>query len=195
MNAKILNMKNKQYYKDIVENYREIEKSNILLNRNNIILKDINDIDLLVDDAFNHMGLNKVIHYGVLKKEIIKKIKSSISNYPNNGWKLNKNKYELAIRVDTFLHLVNNKKCLSKNDVKLFIKELPNIVTNFDSVEYTKNEKNEGLRFTKKINKKTYISFLLTSEKKNRLLAKSIALKYKDTKKRNISPKTNDTIP
>ncbi len=192
---KINNSNNSYNYDNVMEDYNEIEKNSFLSNENNILLTDINKIDLLVDDAFNHIGLNKVIHYGVLKKEIIKKIKSSISNYPNNGWKLNKNKYELAIRVDTFLHLVNNKKCLSKNDVKLFIKELPNIVTNFDSVEYTKNEKNEGLRFTKKINKKTYISFLLTSEKKSRLLAKSIALKYKDTKKRNISPKTNDTIP
>ena len=179
---------------DIMQDYTTIEKENLLSNKNNIILNDINEIDSYVDDAYNHIGLDKVLHYGILKQDVIDKIKSNISNNPKNGWKFNKNQYELAIREDSFLHLSEDKTNITKEDVKEFAKKLPDIVANFDSVEYSKNNKNEGLRFIKKFDDGNYVSFVLTSDKKNRLLAKSISMDKESyvNKNRSISPKANE---
>ena len=178
----------------IMDDYPDDVKRRFKTYKNNIILDKFKDVSTYVDDAYNKIGLDRFIHYGLLKEEIVDKIKKSIKNYPKNGWKFNRLQYDLVIKEDSFLHLTDNKSKITKHDVKNFAIKLPNIVANFDSVIYSNNGIDEGLRFKKKFKDGTYISFLLTSDKKSRLLAKSISMdKHTYTnKKRSVSLSAND---
>lgn len=178
----------------IMDDYPDDVKRRFKTYKNNIILDKFKDVSTYVDDAYNKIGLDRFIHYGLLKEEIVDKIKKSIKNYPKNGWKFNRLQYDLVIKEDSFLHLTDNKSKITKQDVKNFAIKLPDIVANFDSVIYSNNGVDEGLRFKKKFKDGTYISFLLTSDKKSRLLAKSISMDKQTytNKKRSVSLSAND---
>lgn len=82
---------------------------------------------------------------------------------------------------------------MRRKDVHIYVKKLPYIIFSSDNIAYSVNEHSEGLCFKKKCKDGTHISFVLVSNKKSTLTAKSICLETKNymNKKRSISL-TND---
>ena len=175
---------------NIFKDYNKKTKNSF--SRKDIIINDINEISIYVEKAYKKEDLNIVLHYGIIKKHIIDKIKKGIKNKPSSGWNLLSNNYELAIKVDSFLHISKRKILIGISDVICFAQYIPYIISNFDSVEYSKNNINQGLKFKKKINNDIIVSFILVSNKKKRFLIKSISFDKETYKKRSISPTAND---
>lgn len=144
---------NKKYKVKIkFNNYGEVLKNRIESTGRDIIIKNNKQLKELVKESFINKNLNIALHLGRLNSEIIYSIKCKIINIPQNKENLLNNKpYDLIINQSEIRHLVENKLNLTINDVIDFIKRVPDIIINNDCVVYSKNEKNEGLRFKKYI--------------------------------------------
>lgn len=177
---------NKQ--KILYNNYDEIISKRIQSNNRNVIIENENQLKKLTIEALK-TNENKALHLGRIDKEIILKINKKIQNLPKEKQDFLKNKpYDLIINQSEIRHLLENKNSLSKNDIIYFVKVVPNIIVNNDSVSYTKNEKHEGLRFKKLIENGIYVSFVITSNK-GTMKVQTIYMEKKDYKqnKRGVS--------
>ena len=189
------NQKNSFVGRDFLENYNEQTEKILSMKERNVIVKNYKQLDTLIDEALNTQN-NKALHFGKINENIITKIKNKIQNLPKGKENyLTKNNYDLVINQSEIRHLRDNKNRLTNEEIHNYVRKLPDIITESDDISYTNNNKNEGLRFKKKFDDGTYISFVLVSNKKGTLTAKSIFLDKSDfeAKKRNISP-TSDAF-
>jgi len=184
-------------YKSLyLDDYNINIANRILQNKRNIIISSIEQFDYFIDEALD-TNVNKSLHLGMINKETIMFIKEKIKYLPiDKKDYLENNEYDLVINQSEIRHLKDNKKRLLREDIHEYVKKLPNIISNFDSVVYGK-QKDEGLRFKKKISNYNYYSFCLVSNKKHTISAKTIyieKLNY-EIKKRSISLSSNNKIP
>ena len=162
----------------------------ILSSSRNIIINSVEQLDTLIDEALNNGTANKALHFGKLSIEQTDKIKNSISNLPTDKQNyLQKETYDIVMNQSEIRHLKEDKSRITNQDIHEYVKKIPEIISNFDSVYYSKNNKHEGLRFTKKIDNETYYSFSLVSNQKGTLTIQSTSMNSKDyeNKKRSIS--------
>lgn len=144
-------------------------------------------LDSLILEAIETQE-NKCLHLGKINKELISDIKNKVQNLPKGKSIIEKRSYDLVINQSEIRHLMADKKLLILDEIKKYIRLVPNIVVESDYVSYVKDSKNEGLRFKKMIDGKTYISFIIVSNKKGTLSIKSIHLSKKDyEKKKHVS--------
>ena len=162
-----------------LNNYDSKSRKYISMNERNVIVYDVKHLEYLVKEAFCTTN-NKALHLGIINKDVIGKIRNNISNLPLNRKNyLSDNCYDLVINQSEIRHLLKNKSKLTRKDALNYVKLLPLIIINCNYVSYTK-EKDEGLRFKALIDNNVYISFVLVSNKKRTLTAKSIFMEKKD---------------
>lgn len=181
--------------RDFLENYETDTQRHITSNKDNIIVKNYKQLDNLVDEALNTNN-NKELHLGRINQTLTQKIKNKILNLPKNKTEmLNRDKYDLVLHQSEIRHLKDGKVKLTDEEVHDYVKKLPEIITNPDTISYSKNNKDEGLRFKKQFGDGTYISFTLVANSKYTLTVKSIYMDKTDyeTKKRSVSP-PNDVL-
>ena len=189
------NLEQKTLDREFLTNYDQRTAQLLNMNERNIIVKNYKQLDLLIDEALTTQS-NNALHFGKINENIITRIKKKIQNLPKGKENyLSKNDYDLVINQSEIRHLRDNKTRLTNEEIHNYVRKLPEIITESDSISYTVNNKSEGLRFKKVMDDGTYISFVLVSNKKGTLTAKSIFLDKQDfeTKKRSISP-TNDVL-
>lgn len=186
-------LKKRKTNSNILESYDEITSNRIKMNTRNVVIETSNQLNNLIDEALT-TNENKSLHLGKLNAEIVSKIKNNIKNLPQSKLNfLNKDTYDLVINQSEIRHLIDDKSTLSNNDIKHFIKVLPEIIANSDYVSYTNNLKDEGLRFKKLMEDGTYVSFVIVSNKQGTMKVKTIYMEKGDyeNKKRSISPSNN----
>ena len=179
----------------LLNNYDDKTKKTILMNERNVIVRNNAQLERFVVEALNSQS-NKALHLGKITEQQTEKIKNSISNLPVDKKNfLSKKDYDIVINQSEIRHLKDNKVRLTENDIIDYVKKIPEIVSNFDEVYYSKNNKNEGIKFAKKINDAKYYSFTLVSNKKGTLTVKSTSMNRQDfeNKKRGVSPKNDGT--
>ena len=176
-----------------LNDYEQKTKNTILSNDRNVIIENKNHLKELVIEALNSQS-NKALHLGKLTEQQTDRIKKSINNLPKDKQGLLKRKdYDVVINQSEIRHLRDKKQRLTENDIIDYVNKIPEIISNFDEVYYSKNNKDEGIKFAKKINDAKYYSFTLVSNKKGTLNVKSTSMSKADyeNKKRGLSP-TND---
>ncbi len=179
----------KTFKKDVeknFDNYDEKTKERIISTGRDFIVHNEKELEQLTRQAFEEKT-NNALHLGRLDKEIINSIKNKISNLPKDKVNiLSKENYDLIINQSEIRHLIDDKQ-LTIDDIVDFIKKAPEIIIDNDFVAYTKNNKDEGLRFKKIMKDGTYASFVLISNK-GTLKIKSIHMEKDsyENKKRSV---------
>ena len=181
--------------RDFLEDYDENAEKIISSAERNVIVKNYRQLTSLVNEALDTQS-NKALHLGKINETITQRIKSKLENLPKSKVPyFTKDKYDLVINQSEIRHLIDEKNKMTRDDVQKYVSLLPKIISEFDNVSYSLEKSSEGVRFKKKLSDGTYISFVLVSNKKNTLKAKSIYLDKTDyeAKKRSISP-TSDAF-
>ena len=185
-------VKNKSLF---LNNYSEKSADQILQNERHEIIHDETQLDDMIDEALNTQN-NKALHLGIIDNNVISKIKDKIKNLPSNKQDyLQNTDYDLVINQSEIRHLKDDKTKLTNREIHDYVKKLPSLITDCDEVVYSKNEKDEGLRFKKQFEDGTYYSFDIVSNKKHTLTAKTIFMSKEDYghKKRSISLPNNSS--
>ena len=174
--------------------YSDQRKNSILSNKNNVILNDKQHLHRLIDESLQNTQSKKSLHFGVVPASVLQRIQDACPNLPpsmrGSLFDLN-HEYSLEIGQEDIRHLSANKRSVSKQDVIDFVDKLPEIVANFDSVNftvYTRGQNNmKGLRFSKTFPDGKYISMEIVSNKKHLLAAHNIFMEKSDyTKKKSL---------
>lgn len=177
-----INNKNHEIEKtrEFLENYEISLQKNITCNKNCIIVENYEELDKYIDEALN-TNKNKAMRLGRINENIVQNIKIKIQNLPKNKNDfISKNKYDLVLHQSEIRHFKSHKTRVTNEDIHLYVRNLPQIITACDNVSYSNNGKDEGLRFKKKIDESHYISFILVSNKKSTFTVKSISLEKAD---------------
>lgn len=181
--------------RDFLEDYDENAEKIISSVERNVIVKNYRQLTSLVNEALDTQS-NKALHLGKINETITQRIKAKLENLPKSKVPyFTKDKYDLVINQSEIRHLIDEKNKMTRDDVQKYVSLLPKIISEFDNVSYSLEKSSEGVRFKKKLSDGTYISFVLVSNKKNTLKAKSIYLDKTayEAKKRSISP-TSDAF-
>lgn len=170
------------------DNYDSNVANLINQSQRNIIVSDKNKLNKFIVQSFDS-NINNALHLGIINQEVIKKLKSKVKNLPLSKKEyIKETNYDLVINQSEIRHLKDKKVKLTITDICNYINKIQEIILNFDSISYD-IQKDEGLRFKKKIKDEVYIAFIILSNKKRTLKIKTIYMsKFNyEQKKKHIS--------
>jgi hypothetical protein len=138
--------------------YSKRRRDEINILKGNVIVDTYTQLIELIDDALCDTKSQKHLHLGVVPFNVINRINNEIINIPRElRSKLFKENKECSLEIsqDSIRHLRDEKSSLKREDIIDFIKALPNIVTEFDSVKFSyfgkELSRKPGIRFEKKL--------------------------------------------
>lgn len=191
---------NSKQISNSLENYSEKRIKSITSNKNAIIVQDKSELIHLIKQSFEDTDSKKVLHIGILPKNIIERIKSEITQIKKdniNNILKDDIDYTISIKQDEIRHLTD-KEGMTINKAIDFVLSLDKILTDFDSVSYhIYNKSQNGLRFKKKINNDIVIAFDVISNTKQTIRVQSIHFENdinKDTEKYRLKNKKRRSI-
>ena len=180
-----------------LRSYSENEKQKISRSPNNVIIETTEDIDILTEAALNGKEREKFANFGVVPKDVIDRIRKEVTDISDEHRKelLSEEEYSLRTRQSEVYHL--KKKGMTDEEVKEYVRKIPQIVSEFDSVRYTQEKKEgqiiKGLLFKKMFSDGNMRSYLMVSNKKGTLTAKTSYMDkgdYIQKKKPSLLPDT-----
>ena len=182
-------------YSNNLDIFDEEQTRSILRGKNNIIINSKQELIYYVLEAFCDKNSNKNIHLGIIPNKVILRIKNKITDITKENLRVlfkDGVKYALVINQEEIRHM--KKESLREIDVLNFILNLDNIITHFDNVRYSiYNNKQNALRFKKKINDMTNITLTVISNKYHTFRVQTLFFSKDDFKiKRNLSPTLNE---
>ena len=177
----------------------------------NVIVEDEQQLHELISEAFANPKSNKSLHLGVVPQNVIDRINLEAIGVPKelrgNLFKENREQ-SLEIGQEDIRHLIDDKSGMTMDDVYDYVTRLPEIVTQFDSVQFFFYEQGQNrlrsLRFNKEMEDGVYLSLEVVSRKKNQLETHNIFMdsaSYVQKKKhatpmpvRDAQGKTSETL-
>lgn len=177
----------------------------------NAIVEDEQQLHELISEAFANPKSKKSLHLGVVPQNVIDRINLEAIGVPKelrgNLFKENREQ-SLEIGQEDIRHLIDDKSGMTMDDVYDYVTRLPEIVTQFDSVQFFFYEQGQNrlrsLRFNKEMEDGVYLSLEVVSRKKNQLETHNIFMdsaSYVQKKKhatpmpvRDAQGKTSETL-
>jgi len=193
-NTTLYSIKNFESAKENIDSYNNELKEIIRSKSSNTIVDNGEQLSELIDEAFLDNKSKKSLYLGVLNKKYLEKLNEDIPDAPSDFRKMltSGKTFSLEIGQEDIRHI--KKKGMSIGDVKMYVANLPMIVTEYDSANYTTYKQGQnvlsGLRFKKILEGNEFISVEIVSNKKSLFATHNIFMEktdYENIKKKPIS--------
>ncbi len=175
------------------------ELRSLITKKGDVIVDSYDSLVNVVNKAFDNPKGKFTAYFGILPYSTIREIEKSIPNIPRDlsghVFKVGRD-YSIAIESDNIIHLTDNKKTMTREDVVDFLDRVADVVVESDSAHfdyYTDGygQRTNGILFKKAFADGVLENFNLVSSKKNSLKVQTMYLDSASYQKR----KSAKTLP
>jgi len=175
---------------DVLRSY-DAELKSIIEGKGDVIVDSYDKLVDIVNQAFDNPKDKFTAYFGILPSSTIRNIEKKIPNIPRdlNGhvFKVGRD-YSIAIESDNIVHLVDDKKSMTREDVVDFLDRVTDVIIEHDTAMfghyYHNGQKANGVLFKKVFSDGILENFSFVSSKKNSLKVQTMYLDSASYQKR-----------
>lgn len=184
------------------------ERKKTIESEGNIVVDSFQKIVDSVHEAFADRSLQKVLYFGKISNDLMKKIDQDLQDKPrelqNKNIFTNEDDYELVAPYNAIVHVVDEKPWLNIDDVIALVDRLCDTILNYSEAKYSKYQRNgaHGIKFKQYYDNDVFVgSYDIVGNNKKTIYLQSVYADFGRNndrdylKKKSVADRLNETNP